>query len=256
MTWAEQGACYRTRVADVADATSQADAYGASTEMEAKMRESRTVLWRMGVVAPAVMMLVGCDGQKFQYGGESLVDRFPLDGERRWDYIHDDPDLYSLSVEKVNAQLTDGKEIVTLTYTAVDSDGGEVLLHEIDWSADADDGVEIWRWTDFTTDSAGITTDFSPPITFAERQMNAGDIVDTTAGGATYTTQYSGLQECPNNWSDESWECARITLTSDVGGEPFTGEYWIAMSYGTSWMEPAELGGRWTLSNAVFAAGG
>ena len=221
------------------------------------MRESRAALWRIGVLAPAAMMAAGCAGQKFQYGGESLVDRFPLDGERLWVYIHDDPSVadYSLAVEKIGAARVNGKERVTLSYTAVDGDGGELLLHEIDWSADADDGVEIWRWTDFTADSAGVTTEFSPPITFAERQMNAGDIVDTTTGAGTYTTQYNGLQECPNNWSDESWECARITLTSDVGGEPFTGEYWIAMSYGTSWMEPVELGGRWTLSQAVFAAG-
>ena len=220
------------------------------------MRESRTVLRWMGVMAPAVMMLGGCAGQKFQYGGESLVDRFPLDGERLWVYNHDDETLgYTLAIEKASTTLSGGKEITTLTYTAIDSDGGEVLLHEIDWSADSDDGVEIWSWTDFTADSAGITTDFSPPITFAERQMNAGDIVDTATGAGTYTTQYNGLQACPNTWSDESWECARITLTSDVGGEPFTGEYWIAMSYGTSWMEPVEVGGRWTLANAVFSAG-
>jgi len=220
------------------------------------MANSRTALRRMGVVAPVLMLFSGCAGESFKYPGETLWERFPLDGERKWVYIHDDPGVeYSLSIEKVATSLSNGKDIVTLSYTAVDSDGGEVLLHEIDWSTHADDGVEIWRWTDYTTDSAGLTTEFSPPITFAERQMNSGDIVDTTTGGATYSAQYNGLQDCPNNWSNEPWECARIDLTSDVGGEPFTGEYWIAMSYGTSWIEPAELGGRWTLSSAVFSAG-
>ena len=219
------------------------------------MRESRTAGGRMGVVALGAMVLAGCEGQKFQYGGESLWERFPLDGERLWVYVHDDPAVeYSLSIEKTATNLTNGKDVVTFTYTAVDSDGGEVVLSEIDWSSHADDGVEIWRYTDFTTDAAGVTTEFSPPITFTERQMNAGDLVETSTGGAVYSAQYNGLQECPNNWSDESWECARIELSSSVGGEPFTGEYWIAMSYGTSWIEPAELGGRWVLSHAVFSA--
>ena len=219
------------------------------------MRESRTAGGRMGVVALGAMVLAGCEGQKFQYGGESLWERFPLDGERLWVYVHDDPAVeYSLSIEKTATNLTNGKDVVTFTYTAVDSDGGEVVLSEIDWSSHADDGVEIWRYTDFTTDAAGVTTEFSPPITFTERQMNAGDLVETSTGGAVYSAQYNGLQECPNNWSDESWECARIELSSSVGGEPFTGEYWIAMSYGTSWIEPAELGGRWVLSQAEFSA--
>ena len=60
---------------------------------------------------------------------------------------------------------------------------------------------------------------------------------------------------------DESELRARLTpiqfeVTQRAGTErPFTGEYWIAMSYGTSWMAPAEVGGKWVLANANFGAG-
>ena len=203
------------------------------------------------------LLLGGCEGQKFAYDGETLWERFPLEGDRLWEYVNEDSAVdYSLAIEKTAEQLQDGKSVVTLTYTAIDGDGGKVVIHEVDWSSDADDGIEIWRWTDFTADAAGVTTEFSPPIQMAARQMNNGESVVTTTGAGTYTGQYLGLQDCPNNWSNDTWECARLTLTSDVGGEPFTGEYWIAMSYGTSWMAPTEAGGKWVLSNANFAGSG
>lgn len=212
--------------------------------------------WALVAALTTGLATTGCAGQKFAYPGETLWERFPLDGQRLWEYVNEDPSVeYSLSVEKTSAVLSGKKEIVTLAYSAIDSEGGVTLLYELDWSTDADDGIEIWRWNDFTADSAGVVTSFSPPIQVAAREMNSGDIVETTTAGATYTGQYNGLGDCPNNWSTDVWECARISLTSDVGGEPFTGEYWIAMSYGTSWIEPVEVGGKWVLSNAEFSAG-
>jgi hypothetical protein len=196
---------------------------------------------------------VGCAGQKFAYPGEKLWERFPLEGQRLWEYTNEDSSVeFTLSIEKVGSVLVDGKDIVTLAHTAVDSEGGEVLLHEVDWSTDSDDGIELWSWTDFSTDPAGVTTTFDPPIQMAAREMNAGDSVTTATGGGVFTGQYLGLTDCPNNWSNDTWECAQVELSSDVGGLPFTGVYYIAMSYGMSWMEPSEVGGKWVLANAVF----
>jgi len=210
---------------------------------------------RQMVALALALSTVGCAGQKFAYPGEKLWERYPLDGQRMWEYVNEDPTVeYSLRIDKSSSTLVDGKEVATLTHTAVDSEGGETLLHELDWSTDADDGIELWSWTDFTADSAGVTVDFDPPIQMAAREMNAGDSVSTTTGGGDYTSQYLGLGDCPNNWSNDTWECAQVELTSSVGGEPFTGVYWIAMSYGTSWMEPVEVGGKWVLSNAVFGS--
>ena len=221
------------------------------------MRQTRTEAWKAGALMGLGLCLGACEGQKFAYDGETLWERFPLEGERLWEYVNEDPNAaeYALVVEKTGEVLQNGKNITTLSYTARDSDGGEVLLHEIDWSTDSDDGIEIWRWVDFTEDSAGVTVEYSPPIQAAARQMNSGDLVETETGGGTYSGEYSGLQDCPNNWSTDVWECARLTISSDIGGEPFTGEYWIAMSYGTSWMAPAEVGGKWVLANANFGAG-
>ncbi len=209
------------------------------------------------VVAGVGLASAGCEGQKFDYDGETIFERFPLEGERMWKYINEDPNVgYTLTVEKTNEQLVNGKSIVTLTHTATDIDGNETIIDAIDWSAHEDDGIEIHSWTDYRDDPAGVTVTYSPPIRFAERQMNSGDIVETSTGGATYTGEYSGLQDCPNNWSQSTWECARITLSSTIAGESFTGEYWIAMSYGTSWMAPTEVGGKWVLADALFGVDG
>jgi hypothetical protein len=211
----------------------------------------------VSMVAGSGLLLGACEGQKFDYDGETIYERFPLEGDRLWEYVNEDPSVeYSLAIEKTGDVLVDGKNVVTLSYTAISMDGGETLMHEIDWSTDADDGIELWRWTDFTADPAGVATEYSPPIQAAARQMNAGESVTTSTGGGTYTGQYTGLEDCPNNWSNDVWECARLTISSDIGGEPFTGEYWIAMSYGTSWMAPTEVGGKWVLSNALFGVGG
>jgi hypothetical protein len=216
-------------------------------EMEKHMRQ----IWPLALG----LSTVGCAGQKFAYPGEKLWERFPLEGERLWEYTNDDANVeYSLSVAKTASVLVSGKEIVTLTHTAIDPEGGETLLHELDWSTDADDGIELWSWTDFGADPAGVITTYDPPIRLAAREMNNGDTVETVTGSGTFTGQYLGLGDCPNYWSNDTWECAQITLTSDVGGEPFTGVYWIAMSYGISWMEPVEIGGKWVLANAVFGA--
>lgn len=208
-------------------------------------------LWAVALA----LFSVGCAGQKFAYPGEKLWERFPLEGQRLWEYTNEDTTVeYSLAIEKSGSTLVDGKERVILAHTAIDSEGGEVLLHELEWSTDADDGIELWSWTDFTADSAGVVTTYDPPIQMAAREMNAGDVVTTTTGPGTFTGEYLGLGDCPNNWSNDTWECAQISLTSDVGGEPFTGTYYIAMSYGMSWMEPVEVGGKWVLANAVFGA--
>ncbi|HCH66768.1 MAG: hypothetical protein CL927_16180 [Deltaproteobacteria bacterium] len=221
------------------------------------MRHNGSGVAKTSMVVLIGLLAGGCEGQKFAYDGETLWERFPLDGDRLWEYVNEDSSVeFSMAVEKTIEGLTDGKTIATLTYTAIDSEGGQTLLHEIDWSSDADDGIEIWRWTDFTADAAGTTTEYSPPVLVAARQMNSGDTITTATSAGTFTTQYLGLQDCPNNWSNDTWECARLTLSSDVGGEPFTGEYWIAMSYGVSWMAPTEVGGKWVLSNAVFDGNG
>ena len=215
--------------------------------METSMRR----FWTLALA----LSTVGCAGQKFAYPGEKIWERFPLEGQRLWEYTNEDATVeYTLAIEKTGSVLQGGKEIVTLTHTAVDSEGGETLLHDLDWSTDADDGIELWSWTDYTADPAGVTTTFEPPIQMAAREMNAGDSVVTTTGPGTYTGTYTGLTDCPNNWSNDTWECAQLEFESDVGGEPFTGTYYIAMSYGMSWMEPTEVGGKWVLANAVFGA--
>ena len=222
------------------------------------MRHKWSGVSKASMVALIGLLTGGCEGQKFAYEGETLWERFPLDGDRLWEYVNEDPNVAfsMMAVEKTTEGLVGGKNVVTLTYSSSDGEGGETLLHEIDWSSDADDGIEIWRWTDFTTDAAGTTTEYSPPVLLAARQMNSGDTVVTTTNAGTFTAQYLGLQDCPNNWATDTWECARLTLSSDLGGEPFTGEYWTAMSYGVSWMAPTEVGGKWVLSNAVFDGSG
>lgn len=204
-------------------------------------------------------LLGGCAGQKFGYAGENLWERYPLDGTtREWEYVNEDTAVeYVLVVEKVSETLQGGKALVTLSYTARAADtatgeSGETLLHEVVWSTDSDDGVEIWSWTDYTADVAGVTTDYSPPVIFAEREMNNGDMVDSDSAGVSFTSQYNGLQDCPNNWSGDTWECARVAITGGTGAEPFLGEHWVAMNYGTSWFEP-EAGGKWVLSKSTYA---
>ncbi len=198
----------------------------------------------------------GCAGQKFNYPGESLWERFPLDGERQWSYVSDDVSVeYSLIVDKISTVSQGGKDVVTLAYTHRTSDGGETLQYEVDWSTDADDGIEIWKWTDYSTDVAGVTTNFDPPVVFAEREMNAGDIVETSTGGDTFATEYVGLTTCPNQWTTDEWECAVVTIGSGTGSQPFLGTWSIARSYGPSWIELDSTPGKFVLADAFQSAG-
>ena len=183
---------------------------------------------------------------------ETLWDRFPLDGARAWDFVNDDASVdFALAVEKTGETAIECKNVVTLTYTAVDSDGNSTPLYAVDWSSDAEDGIQIWGWMDFTSDPTAYTP-FSPPIQVAKSEMREGASVVTTTGGVTYTGQYRGLEDCPNYWSNDTWECVRFELSSDGGGVPFTGEYWSAVSYGVSRMAPADGDGTWILSRAEF----
>lgn len=195
----------------------------------------------------------GCGGgTPYTYSGFRISEYFPLDGTRTWEYAQDDEtDTSRLSVEKIPETVQDGStEIVTLEY----SEKGGDLLYAVDWSSESGSGVLIHGYRDERT---GASVSYDPPVTFGERDMVTGDVVETETNEGTFTSTLEAKTACPNLWRDD-WECLQFTLDDgdgdDDAGPPFAGSWWIATSYGASRFIPTGYTTPWLLASATFSA--
>ncbi|MCB9780853.1 MAG: hypothetical protein H6742_19955 [Alphaproteobacteria bacterium] len=191
-------------------------------------------------------LLAGCtNGGGTNYNGHNTYEYFPFDGERYWKYTNDGDDVdYNLYVEKVGTSGSGGSAVHTLEYS--DDTTGD-LLYSIDWTSSAANGVQIAGYEI----QGGESVTFDPPMQLADFQMAGGESVETTTGGATYTSTMVGIEECPNLWVDEVWECLHFEVVVDSGtadtDAPFVGDWWGAGSYGASRFRPTGFDKDWVL---------
>jgi hypothetical protein len=199
-------------------------------------------------------LLIACGGTSTQYSGYSNIHKYmPLDGNRSWRY-ENDGSSFDLSIEKTNAELFDGTEIVTISYAKYEP---VESLASIDWSSDSLNGILIHGYT--ITNEGGM--EFEIPIVFAQTRMLPGESNETTTDGITFTSTFVALEQCPNNWVDENniWDCLKFEVSSDGSSTnfPFIGEWWLANTWGPSrFITPDGSFGSsntWILSQATYS---
>ena len=199
-------------------------------------------------LSASLVLLPGCGVEAGGYG-HSLYQYFPFEEERSWEYAMDDDSAgYILEVEKVAATDQQGVEVATLEYRKQGSD----LLYSVDWSSDANGGVRIHGYSV----QGGDSVRFDTPVQFADSQMSSGDQVVTETQGMTFTATLQGIEECPNLWTSEVWDCAHITLDDgdgdDMTGPPFAGDWWGAGSWNASRFQNTGWSADWVLTRAWY----
>jgi hypothetical protein len=121
---------------------------------------------------------------------------------------------------------------------------GEVL-RRVKWSSDVLDGIFIHAY-----DDGDGYIDLEPPLHFAEKEMERNDAVETETAGASWTSTFRGIEECPIQLVASWPECAKMELTtSDGDGYPLAGTYWLTAGNGTAALQLATDNGQWQLSN-------
>ncbi|MBN1334809.1 MAG: hypothetical protein JXB39_02500, partial [Deltaproteobacteria bacterium] len=92
-------------------------------------------------LAATAALAVGCGEPTYHFAGYTMYDRLPLDGvERNWTYasVSDEVD-WLLYVEKTGSVSRDGREVVTLEHSALDTKDTLTVLAQVDWSSDSSD---------------------------------------------------------------------------------------------------------------------
>lgn len=151
---------------------------------------------------------------------------FPYDGERHAVYVSEDVD-WSLAVHKVGVESADGVELATFAYSR-DDDG--TLLASVKWASD-DDGVRVAA----VAEGTGDFVTYDPPVALTIDYMGAGDTVETSTGGASWTSTYLGQETVDLAWG-VTWEGV-VHVALEGGDAFFAGEYWLARGYGPALME-------------------
>ncbi len=195
-------------------------------------------------------LVLACTGTGPIYNGVQTYEYFPIEGERTWRYaMEDDSAGYLLEVEKVDSRSENGTEVVTLEYRRSDTMD---LLYSTTWSSDAAGGIRVYSYEM----QGGESVTYSPPVEFAEYTMRPGDEVVTETGGMTFTSTYVGVENCPNLWVSDVWECLHFSIDDgdgdDMVGAPFAGDWWIAGSWGPSIFQPTGWTSPWVLTNAYY----
>lgn len=197
------------------------------------------------------LLQMACQVPGPTYSGHGTYDYFAFDGSRTWKYQSEDENTpYTLVVEKTDYNYADGIETITFEYSTEDP---QALLGSITWTTGGIIGTSI---SSYSTSEEEIV--FDTPVTIAENRMIPDDIVETSTNGATFTSTFTGLEMCPNNWTTDEWECLHFVVTVDQAEHnyPFVGEYWLANGWGASrfiaekgsWASAAE----WVLIGATW----
>lgn len=204
------------------------------------------------MAALMVSLLFGCSGNNIgENKGFQMSEYFPQDGDRMSIHESEDTEVpYRLRSEKLpDAIMVDDVETWQWdTYQSTDNE--LVLAWSVQWSAPSGDGVIIHSYTD----GAGDKTTFDPPIQVAPITdfMNTGEKIETTTGGATWTSEILDVGTCEVLWGTLVWEnCIHLRLDDGDGNDaddlPFAGEYWQVTSYGTAWFQGSGDTSKWVL---------
>jgi hypothetical protein len=188
----------------------------------------------MNRIAPALVALVALTGcpptDNYNFQGLNMVDYFPMDGNRFWQYAKRNHDLpYHLFSELDPAYETtaDNKRIYKLDYWNRCISGSEgcedAWVRSVKMSIDRTVGAQLHAWSH----EADVWETFNPPIRIALPTMYIGEsdtrTVDGDVAGMEWTTVMRSIGPCNIQWTD--WdECVEL----EIGDAPFdatTGEF-------------------------------
>jgi hypothetical protein len=184
-----------------------------------------------------LVLAIGCTpDDQYQLGGLTMYDLFPFDGNRTWEFINEDKAVtWWLRAETREEDpiddLVEGHTVYHVDYTKYCRGEDENctegdLVRSIGWSSDVNDGVLIHS---FTQGPAELTYD--PPLQVAGREMNVGDVSETTTDGYNFTSTLVAMEFCPveinNDWGPN---CAHFRIedgdTDPVSNQGLVGDYW------------------------------
>lgn len=198
------------------------------------------------------LAFAGCAGSPPT--GDTIVwESFPYDGQRTWEYVSTDEAIpYRLVVEIFGPGepgLLD-TTVYTLHYKQ-DCFGNDPscvtgeILRIVKWSSDPRRGVLVHGFGDLLA-----MTDFDPPITISADDASRGDFWETTTGGATWTSTFTGISPCAISMDQEWPSCFTFEVETDAGeGYPLAGTWQSAQSHGVASLEVATETGRWQLND-------
>lgn len=210
----------------------------------------------MRIVTLLAALLAGCTpSNPYTYGGTKMVDHFPFDGVRTWQFVSTDQTVPYRLVAQMRADepdVIDGMNVYTVDYISdcVRDEQGCVdqeILRTISWASDLVEGVFIYSWTE-----GAATTHFEPPLMVAGTEMLLGDELTTATAGATWTSTLLDFEDCPVHMTVDWRNCARFQIDdgdgNDLTGLGLAGEYWAVKGYNVVALRLAGEEGIWQLS--------
>lgn len=198
-------------------------------------------------------MHAACSRSVTDYSFYSMTAFFPVDGERRAEYMNEDaPNVsWRLAVEKLEPVTeVNGDDIVTFEWSNLETG---VLVGAVMWSSGNGGLVKIHGFADYTRGPAEFLV-FDTPILFIDDYaMDRGEPVITRTNGYTFTSTLVAFEDCPVYWGPDWKQCAHIRLDDGDGddqvGPIFSGDYWLAQRFGPAWMLLTGYTEKWNLAH-------
>ena len=183
--------------------------------------------------------LIGCAPTAYSYSGYWASKHFPIT-PAEWTYSNETED-YGMKVTVVSTEQENGTTVASFDY--LNSDEDDALLYSIKWSSDDNNGIQVHG---YALDD-GSWVNFSSPVQIAERQVEPGDISETTVDNHSYVADFETYEDC-KNVSAQSWTCMKVVISSDEANPaPFLGTWHWATEYGTSIFQPVDAETPWKL---------
>lgn len=199
----------------------------------------------------APLLFVGCDND-FEFPGITTWNMFPFEQGRVWEYISTDRTLTYKLVAQLEGKpdIEQSINIYTVSYNrecvSNDPDCEDAELFRLRWSSTANLGVRI-----HTLQQDGINTQFEPPLVVARPQMELDEMVMTTTGGRSWTSQFGGIVPCDTNFPAGWDQCGLFEIDDNLIDvpSPILGAFWAAPQQGLATIEFQGEEGRWRLSD-------
>lgn len=201
----------------------------------------------------SIALLAGCPpaGNTLTFGGTNLVDYFPFDGARSWEFQNSDTSVtYRLEATLMLEETTEKRQrtIYTISHTSDCAtsdkscvDGEE--LRAIRWHSSSAEGVLIEGYR-----MDGVDEEFESPIKVSYASGLVGEIVETEWADQTWSSTFVGYEACPVQVSS-NWTCAHFRVEQDGEGDgyPVQGDYWALNTYNVVGFDLDGELGRWEL---------
>lgn len=216
------------------------------------------------MIVALVALLAGCTSGRdsnYVYEGYPMDDFFSFDGNRSWTYTNDDTTIpfhleatlvaggteVDLNGSAVNQYRVD---YTTTCFTGTDdgtcTDGPWRIRYAL-WSSDQTFGTLLWGYEDDT----GVVT-FDPPVEITSENMKVGDVSTTETGGATWTSEFVSIGDCPVKWTEDWDDCVNLRISDGGAGFAYTGDIWVITSYNIVALQLKDDAQKWQLLSATY----